>query len=108
MCNKDTFKKHNLISVIPKKQTDLDGTSRREPTLAFLDNDTYTRIKDGVPEKDIHKWNWSEVKAPTRLQKKRLVALALMEVIRTTLQNHIYQLNDKLFRQFSGDPLETT
>ena len=105
VCDKDTFKKHNLISVIPKKQTDLDGTSRREPTLVFLDNDTYTRIKDGVPERDVPKWNWSGVKAPTRLQKKRLVALTLMEVIRTTLQNHIYQLNDTLLRQVSGGPI---
>ena len=85
VCDKDTFKKHNLLSVIPKKQTDLDGTSRREPTLAFLDTETYTRVKDGISEKYVPKWNWTGVKAPTRLPGKRLVALALMEVIRTTL-----------------------
>ena len=96
MCDQSVIKRHNLVSVIPVRQTVLDGTSRKSPTLAFLDSDTYTRTSKGKIEKDVQKWNWTGKKKPSSLQKKRLLALALMEVIRTTLGNHIYQFNGGL------------
>ena len=72
--------------MIPTIQTVLDGTNRRDPTLAFLDTDTYTRTSNGRIKKDIQKWNWTNKRKPSSLQKKCLLVLALMEVIRTKRQ----------------------
>ena len=104
-CDKETVRKHNLVSVIPRRQTEIDGTSRKRPSLAFLDTDTYTRVSNGVSEKNVPKWNWEEIRSPSVLQKKRLLALALMEIARTILSNHIYQFNGTIFRQRSGGPI---
>ena len=57
MCDSATIKKPNLISVVPVRQTVLDGTSKKSPTLAFLDTDTYIRTSKGKPEKNVQKWN---------------------------------------------------
>ena len=92
MCDPHIIKKHNVTSVIPKRKTVIDETNRRHPTLAFLNSDTYTRTHNNVSEKDVQKWNWNEVTKPSSLQKKCLLALALMEIVRTTLGNHVYQL----------------
>ena len=64
----------------------IDGTSRKSPTLAFLDTDTYTRINKGKPEKNVQKWNWTGKRKPSRLQRKLLFGLALMEIVKTTLR----------------------
>ena len=40
--SEDELRKYNLIPVIPRRQTVLDGTSRGSPTIAFLETDTYT------------------------------------------------------------------
>ena len=76
--------------MIPTIQTVLDGTKRRDPNIAFLDMDTNIIPSNGRIKKDVQKWNWTDKRKPSSLQKKRLLALALMEVIRTTLGNYIY------------------
>ena len=90
--------------MIPTSQTVLDGTNIRDPTLAFLDTDTYTRTSNGRIEKDVQKQKRTGKRRPSSHHMKRLLALALIEVIRTTLGNHIYQFNWKVYRQFSGGP----
>ena len=95
----------NLITVIPMRTAVLEGNIRREPTLAFLDTDTYTRVSRGVKEQGVPKWNWNNVRKPSTLQKKQMVALVLMKVVETALQNHLYQFDQVVYRQLSGGPI---
>ena len=88
---------------MPKRTTVLDGHQRRTPTLAFLDTDTYTRHKDGIREQNVNKWNWEGVRQPSIHQKKRLVSMAVMKVMETALTNHLYQFNEKVYKQITGD-----
>ena len=37
-----------VISCIPKRKVESDGTSRRPPTLAYLDSNHYTRVRNGA------------------------------------------------------------
>ena len=37
-----------VVSCMPTRQTELDGTDHGKPGLAYLDCDTYTRVRDGV------------------------------------------------------------
>ena len=55
--------------------------------------------------KNVQKWNWTGKRKPSGLQRKRLLALALMEIIKTTLCNHVYQFNGELYRQLCGGPI---
>ena len=71
----------------------------------ILDTDTYTRTSKGKTKKDVQKWNWTGKRKPSSLQKKWLLALAMMEVIRTTRGNHKYQFNGKVYRELSEGPI---
>ena len=48
--SKEDLRKHKVISCVPVRQVDLDNKRRGNPTLAYLDKDTYTRVKDGVKQ----------------------------------------------------------
>ena len=82
-----------------------DGTTRREPTLSYLDTDTYSRVRMGVKEKDIPKWIWDKVKEPSEAQRRRMVALSICTVARYTFENHLYKFNGQVYRQTSGGPI---
>ena len=56
MYTREELVKHCVISCMPQRQTEIDGTDKGKPGLAFLDSDTYTRIKDGVKTKGVQKW----------------------------------------------------
>ena len=94
-----------MISTIPQRQTVIDGMQRAEPTLAFLDNDTYTRIRNGEKEHNVPKWEWSKAREPSPVQRKKLIALAIMSATRTLLENHLYQFDGTLYRQKKGGPI---
>ena len=104
MYSKDELKRHKVISAIPRRQTELDGTSRGAPTIAYLDSNTYTRRRAGVEEKGVPKWEWSRTKQPTDKQRSKMVALALMAVIQTALRNHVYKFDGRIYRQRRGVP----
>ena len=91
--------------MVPKRTVVLDGQKRKEPTLAYLDNDHYKRTKDGVTEHNVPKWNWEGVREPSKLQKKRLISLVMMKVMETALTNHLYQFNEQIYRQSNGGPI---
>ena len=61
--------KNKIISCIPRRQVEIDGKSRREPSIAYLDSDTYSRTRRGVIEKGVPKWNWSITKEASKAQK---------------------------------------
>ena len=63
--DEDEHRKQNIISCLPRRQVELDGTHRRHPTLAYLDTDTYTRTRQGIRERDVPKWNWDKVRSPS-------------------------------------------
>ena len=84
---------------------EIDGKCRKEPTIAYLDSDTYNRIRRGVIEKGVPKWNWSKTKEPSKLQRKKMVAMAMMVTVRNILENHLYVFNSELYRQLSGGPI---
>ena len=54
MYPREELVRRQVVSCIPSKTVDEDGTARREPTLAYLDKDTYTRTRNGVKEKDVN------------------------------------------------------
>ena len=103
--SKEEITKHGIEGCIPVRQIILDGTQRSEPTLAYLDSDVYTRVENGEKNRNTAKWVWTEVKIPTKKQRKIMVALALMEATKTLLQNHVYCFNGKLYRQKHGGPI---
>ena len=90
---------------MPVRQTELDGTDRGKPGLAYLDTDTYTRTINGVRTKGINKWVWNKAKKPSALQRKKLIALSLMSAVKTVLENHVYTFNGELYRQKKGGPI---
>ena len=73
--------------------------------MPYLDSDTYTRIKDGVKTKGVPKWVWTKAKKPSDLQRRKLIALALMAAARTVLKNHIYTFNGDVYKQKKGGPI---
>ena len=42
--------KNKVISCIPKRQVEIDGRCRREPSIEYLDSDSYNRTRRGVTE----------------------------------------------------------
>ena len=98
MYTKDEQRKHQIISTIPDRQVDLDGTNRHPVTIAYLESDTYDRITNGKTEKNVPKCSWTKVKKPSLKQRKKLVALALIKMIELTLSKHLYQLEEGFFK----------
>ena len=94
-----------VISCIPKRQVECDGTSRRPPTLAYLDSNHYTRVRNGRKEKDIPKWNWEGVKTPSKAQKTRMVAMTLVAVAKYVFENHLYKFKGQVYCQKTGGPI---
>ena len=105
MVDEDILKKHKVISSIPRRQAVIERRGRRKPTLAFLDKSTHTKTINGERVKDCPKWNWEKWKRPSLQMKRRMIALTIMETVRTILTNHLYTFNGTLFRQISGGPI---
>ena len=105
MYRREELVKQSVISCIPVRQVTIDGTNRSEPTLAYLDNTTYTRVINGVKYRGTEKWVWTNVRSPSKLQKKKMIAMGLMASTRTLLENHIYVFNGQLYLQKKGGPI---
>ena len=74
-----------VVSCMPVRQTELDGTDRGKPGLSYLDSDTYTRTVNGVKTKGVSKWVWTKARTLSNLQKSKLIALTLMAAAKTVL-----------------------
>ena len=57
MYSKNNLRKHQVISTVPIRQVDIDGTNRRPVTIAYLDSDTCDRTVNGQTEKNVQKWS---------------------------------------------------
>ena len=97
--------KHHLKSTIPTRQVVLDGRERIRHTLAYLESDVYSRTTAGTIEHDVPKWNWSKARVPSKIQKKKLIALALMAIMKTVLEKHLYEFDGVLYNQVEGGPI---
>ena len=102
---RETLVKVKVISTIPKRQVEIDGTERGRPSMAYLDSDHYSRTVNGQTEKNVEKWVWNGVKEPSLIQRKKLVALMLTKTLELTLTNHLYQFDGDLYRQLVGGPI---
>ena len=56
MYTKEELRQHQVVSTIPTRQVELDGTVRRPITIAYLDNETYDKTVNGQTERNIPKW----------------------------------------------------
>ena len=54
---KDDLRKHNVIRCIPRRQVELDGRSRAQPGLPYLDSDMYRRTDNVIKGPMTDKWN---------------------------------------------------
>ena len=54
-CDIGDFQKVNIVSCLPNRQVEIEGTARNRLTLAFLDSDYYTRSVNGRKEKNVPK-----------------------------------------------------
>ena len=70
MYEREEIVRQKVMSCIPRRQVDIDGTARRPITIAYLDTDTYNRTIDSVTEKGIPKWNWEKEKIPSVAQRR--------------------------------------
>ena len=48
---------------------------------------------------------WKTVRKPGKRQRKKMVALAVMEGVRACMSHHVYRVGDKTFLQKSGGPI---
>ena len=96
MYTEQELKKHGLDKVVPTRQVTIDNRERGQPTIAYLDSDHYTKTVNGIKFKDTPKWVFKGRKL-TKNQCKKVIALVLMSVIRTILENHICTFNGKYY-----------
>ena len=104
MYTEEQLKEHGVDKNIPDRQVELDGKVRQRPSLAYLDSDVYTKTVNGVKFTDVQKWV-NNGRKPSEQQKRKIIALTLMAVTKTILQNHIYSFNGKYYKQKSGGPI---
>ena len=58
-----------------------------------------------MTDDNVPKWNWSKTRVPSQLQKKKLIALALMATMKTVLHNHLYEFDGQMYRQKEEGPI---
>ena len=73
--------------------------------MAYSDSDFYMKTLNGESVKDVPKWIWDNVREPTLKQKKKLIILTLNKMIELTLTNHLYQFDNKIYKQVKGGPI---
>ena len=71
MYTHEELKKHNVLSCMPRRQMDINGTCRRPVSIVYLD-----------------KWNWEKVRPPLATQRKQRIVLALMVTIKMSSITH--------------------
>ena len=104
MCKEDQ-RKINIISCIPDRVVELEGTARGEVGMAYLDTEYFTRKDiDGKTVK-VEKWSWRGKREPTMMQKKRMIASMMQVMVGAIMRNHHYQFDGKLYLQQTGGPI---
>ena len=104
MYSREVLVKCKIVSCIPKRQTEIDGTAKTKPTIAYLDSDYYYKTVNGERVKT-YKWNWDRVRNPSELQKRKMIALTLIMSKKTVLSNYLYCFHKQLCRQSKGGPI---
>ena len=87
MSEKD-IEKEGLQHVVPKRK----GERRRKVTVAYL----------GQKKNDEE---WELARAPGTRQKKKMIALVVAEGVKACLENHVYCVGNRIFRQQGGGPI---
>ena len=91
----------NLASVLPTRK--LGENSRgRKPGPAFWESDSITREIQGRKIK-IDKWEFNE--EPNEEQRMKMISGMIKIAIETSMKNHLYRFDGKVFRQSDGGPI---
>ena len=80
--------REGLANVVPKRKEE----TGREISVAYLCN------KDNVDK-------WKKARKPGVRQRRKMVALAVMEGVRACMSHHVYCVGDKTFLQQKGGPI---
>ena len=87
MSEKD-IEKEGLQHVVPRRK----GEGRRRVTVAYLGQ---KKNED----------QWELARTPGTRQKKKMLALVVAEGVRICLENHVYCIGDRIYKQQEGGPI---
>ena len=85
---REDITREGLANVVPKRKEE----TGREISVAYLCN------KDNVDK-------WKKARKPGVRQRRKMVALAVMEGVRACMSHHVYCVGDKTFLQQKGGPI---
>ena len=91
-----------LLTAIPKRAIGEDGPGRK-PGPAYWESDTVDKIENGT-KVTIDKWKFSS-KEPSEPQKKRMFAQMVVCAVQTSMSNHLYRFDGKVYKQEDGGPI---
>ena len=103
--SKEDQRNLHIISCIPDRVVELEGTARGNVGMAYLDTEYINRKdKDGKTSK-VDKWSWRYKRDPNIVQGKKMMASMMKILVETVMRNHCYQFDGKLFMQQTGGPI---
>ena len=85
---REDIEREGLRKVIPERK----GENTRQITVSYL-NDKKNEDQ------------WESARSPGKKQKRKMIALAVAEGIKTCLENHMYCVGDKKYLQVRGGPI---
>ena len=86
--SKEEINREGLRKVIPRRKEE----TNRNITVSYL-NDKRNANK------------WMTARTPGSRQKKKMIAIAVAEGVKTCLENHVYCVGDQIFLQMGGGPI---
>ena len=85
---REDIEREGLRKVIPERK----GGNTRQITVSYLND----KKNDD---------QWENARSPGKKQKRKMIALAVAEGIKTCLENHMYCVGDKKYLQVRGGPI---
>ena len=101
VCNQEELKEKKLLTAVPVRNTNLE-TRGRKPGPAYWESETTEIKKDGVTTK-VQKW--THPKSISEHQEKRMIALMLTKAAITSMRNHMYSFDNRVYKQEDGGPI---
>ena len=71
---KEEQRKENIISCIPDRLTELEGTGRKKVGMAYLDSDFINKKDKYGKIVKVEKWSWKSKREPSHLQRRKMLA----------------------------------
>ena len=96
-CSKEELVKCKIVSAVPKRSVGEDAPGRK-PGPAYWESDTI-KVAGEIMDK------WIKPKQPSDHQKRRMFALMVCQAVKTSMSNHLYRFDGKVFKQEDGGPI---